>query len=114
MNKKIISVICFAAAFIIFILPFSSALIVDGQNELCSYLNFGDGINYCNVIICVISALCTALSVMNIKSNTVKHIVLLMVVSINLQLITWFLYSSFSFFGLVAVLLELAAMNMAK
>ena len=51
---------------------------------------------------------------MNIKSNTVKHIVLLMVVSINLQLITWFLYSSFSFFGLVAVLLELAAMNMAK
>ncbi len=101
MNKKTISVICFAAAFIIFILPFSSAVIVDGQK-------------YCNVIICVISALCTALSVMNIKSNTVKHIVLLMVVSINLQLITWFLYSSFSFFGLVAVLLELAAMNMAK
>ena len=123
MNKKIIACLCILASVVIMAMPVSVKMTFSSGAEAAqktvegfSYFSMipaGYG-NYMPLLTGCISICALIASVLNLKNNASKQTMILLIICINLNLFSWFIFSSFTIAALIIFLLDIVAMGMLK
>lgn len=118
MNKKVIACIVILVSIIIMLMPVSVKMSFAGENAVSYYSYFsmmpaGYG-NYMPLLTGCISVCALIASVLNLKKNTARQTMFLLIICINLNLFSWFIFSTFTFAALIVFLLHIAAMGLLK
>ena len=118
MNKKIIACLCILLSILIMLMPLGIKINFP-SNETVSYYSYFSLIpaeygNYMPLLIGCISICALVASVLNLKNNASKQTMILLIICINLNLFSWFIFSTFTVSALIVFLLDIVAMGMLK
>ena len=118
MNKKIIACLCILLSVLIMLMPVCVKMSFSGEKAVSYYSYFsmipaGYG-NYMPLLTGCISICALIASVLNLRNNTSKQTMVLLIICINLNLFSWFIFSTFTVAALIVFLLDIVAMGMLK
>ncbi len=123
MNRKIIACLCILASVIIMAMPVSVKITIPSGAETAqrvvenySYFSMvpaGYG-NYIPLLAGCLSLFAMAASVLNLKRDMSKQTIFILIACINLNLLSWFIFLSFTVPALIVFLLEASAMGFLK
>ena len=118
MNKKIISFLCILLSVLIMLMPLGIKINLP-SNVTASYYSYFSMIpaeygNYMPLLIGCISICALITSVLNLKNNTARQTMILLIICINLNLFSWFIFSTFTVSSLIVFLLDIVAISMLK
>ncbi len=123
MNKKIIACLCILASVIIMAMPVSlkmtfSSGVETGQKAVESFSYFsmipaGYG-NYMPLLTGCLSLCALISAVLNLKKNTSKQTMFILIACINLNLLSWFIFSAFTVPALIVFILEIMSFGFLK
>lgn len=118
MNKKIIACLCILLSVLVMLMPLGIKINFS-SNETASYYSFFSMIpagygNYMPLLTGCISICALIASVLNLRNNASKQTMFLLIICINLNLFSWFIFSTFTVAALIVFLLDIVAMGMLK
>ena len=118
MNKKIIAFLCILLSVLIMLMPLGIKINLP-SNVTASYYSYFSMIpaeygNYMPLLTGCISICALIASVLNLRNNASKQTMVLLIICINLNLFSWFIFSTFTVAALIVFLLDIVAMGMLK
>ena len=121
MNKRVLACICIVASAVLMLLPWSVKVrfYPQGGEEIIEYFSVISMVpvtvgNWCSLSSFLMSAVAAPLSVLNVNTNVSKQISVLLIISINLMLVSWIIFGSFTVLSIITFLCQIVAMGMLK
>ena len=123
MNKKIVAFILVVLSLALMFVPYGVKMTFaagpEESDKVIEYFSYFSTVplgygNYGAILSGIATMAAAVLSAMNIKSDMSKPVIVLMIVNINMSLLSWFIFGSFTVLGLIIFLLHIIAMAMAK
>jgi len=121
MNKRVLASICVIVSAVLLVLPWSVKVrfFGDGGKEIIGYYSALSMIpvsvgNWFALSGFLMNAVAAPLSVSNINTNVSKQVTVLLIISVNLMLISWIMFGSFSVVSVASFLCQIVAMGMLK